>query len=104
MERFSGRALVDGRWPLIGEDREWKRESWPFPALARRDVISGKFQMIRYDDQDPSKVVGENPCSHEEGIALPRDGLAGDGAVEIVLTALINGEPVAGYAPSKGHQ
>ncbi|WP_035060102.1 immunity 26/phosphotriesterase HocA family protein [Andreprevotia chitinilytica] len=98
MKMFSGLGFKNGTWLIIGVDDMWVRENWPMPAFARQDAVSGAFQKIRYDDHDPRKTLYESPCSRDEALKLPRDGLSGYGAVELVLTALINGEPVYGHS------
>jgi hypothetical protein len=102
-ERFSGRALQSGAWPIIGIAQAWTREKWVFPPLVRRDAVSGEVLKVRYDDSDPSKILSEKPCTQQDAVGLPRDGLSGDGAVELLLTALINRQPVTGQPVSSLH-
>jgi hypothetical protein len=87
--RFGDLGLVRAMWPVIGRSRSWNATDWPLPAFARRDA-SGECYRVEYEPHDlagPSREieVGEDECNR-----LPRDALSGSGAVEKILTALLD--------------
>jgi hypothetical protein len=54
----------------------------------RRDPLGMKRPvLVRYDDDDPSKVLSEEPWKSD--IDLPSDGLAGYAFVEAKLSKLL---------------
>lgn len=57
------------------------------PAFVRKDELSGKAWKVQYSDSDPGKLDREEPAPYET--ALPRDALYGSGAVELVLTKML---------------
>jgi hypothetical protein len=58
------------------------------PDLVRRDVLSKKAWLVRYSDDDPNQIELEHPTDFES--QLGPDSLAGYGAVEIVLTKILD--------------
>jgi hypothetical protein len=84
--RFGDLYLINGRWRVVGRIEEWDRKSWPMPKFVRRDDIMRRALLIEYADDDPNRVVSEQPCDYAlEG--YERDAMLGAGAVEIVMTA-----------------
>ncbi len=61
------------------------------PAVLRTNPLNGTLSKVMYSEADIQKVIAETPASREDGSSLPRDGLFGAGAVEIVLTKAIEG-------------
>jgi hypothetical protein len=89
--RFGDGGLFEGAWPIIGPATIWVREHWPMPAVLRTNPLNGTLSKVMYSEADIQKVIAETPASREDGSSLPRDGLFGAGAVEIVLTKAIEG-------------
>lgn len=86
--RFGDLGLAKGLWPILGKLPEWNPAEWPMPNVVRRDLLGkAKPILVRYDDNDPSKIVSEESIEHD--IDLPFDGLAGHGFVEAKLTKLL---------------
>ena len=87
--RFGDLGLIKGLWPVIGALPEWNPAEWPMPNAVRRDLLGrAKPILVRYDDNDPSKIVGEEAIENDTD--LPADGLAGHGFVEAKLTKLLS--------------
>lgn len=89
--RFGDLSLLKGDWPIIGTHEHWDRSQWPMPAFVRSDELSKKAYRVIYSDNDPNLVESETPIpfgSTHEG----RDAVRGAGAVELVLTKLLETE------------
>ena len=87
VERFGDLGIIQHEWPIIGPTPNWNRDSWPVPHFVRKDPISGDLYVVEYSDslrESCSRMVPQS-----DAIALPQDGLAGYGAVEIQLTKLL---------------
>lgn len=87
---FGDLGLLEGLWPVIGQDPEWDRSHWPLPRFYRQSIISGQTWRVEYDDQltrlreiaiEPGAVKG-----------LVHDGMAGEEYVRIRLTMALTGE------------
>lgn len=76
-------------WPILGRLSDWDRDRWPLPDFCRRD-ISGKAYRVVYSDENLAGPQSEVEISDEECDKLPRDALSGAGAVERVLTHLLD--------------
>ena len=87
-ERFGDLGLIEGEWPIVGESITWDRSGWPLPDFVRADREEGWAWKVVYSDKDLSPV-SEEPCDISLADSLPRDSLAGSGAVELVLTHLL---------------
>lgn len=86
--RFGDLGLVKGLWPVVGRLPDWNPAQWPVPNAVRRDLLGkAKPILVRYDDNDPSKILSEEALEHD--IDLPAEGLAGYGFVEAKLTKLL---------------
>lgn len=86
--RFGDLGLVKGLWPVVGRLPDWNPAQWPVPNAVRRDLLGkAKPILVRYDDNDPSKILSEEAL--ENDIDLPAEGLAGHGFVEAKLTKLL---------------
>ena len=86
--RFGDLALAKGVWPVIGKLPDWDPAKWPMPDAVRRDPLGrAKPILIRYDNNDPSRVVREEALDNDNG--LPADGLAGYGFVEAKLSKIL---------------
>lgn len=82
--------LLDGRWKVLGESSDFRREEWPFPRFVRNEEIGRRSWVVEYAEDDPGRVVAEVPVEFGSS-TLERDSLYGAGAVEIVLTRLLGG-------------
>jgi Immunity protein 26 len=89
VERFGHLGLVHGTWPLLGCIDGWDRSAWPMPAFGRLEEFTGRALKVIYDDNHPNKFVRTEQVPPEMLAYLPKDGLSGAGAVEIVLTGLL---------------
>jgi hypothetical protein len=86
--RFGDLGLVKGLWPVVGRLPDWNPAQWPMPNAVRRDLLGkAKPILVRYDDNDPSKILSEEAL--ENDIDLPAEGLAGYGFVEAKLSKLL---------------
>ncbi|WP_309893697.1 Imm26 family immunity protein [Archangium sp.] len=85
VRQFGHLGLLERKWPVIGRLENWRMEDWPLSEFGRVDESLGKAWRVRYPD-DLSGLGEETPCSIEAAKALPCDALAGDGAIEILLT------------------
>lgn len=87
--QFGDLSLVDHTWPILGTARCWSRKHWPMPAFARTNPLNGRISMVKYSEDDIRHIISEEPANPSDAISMPRDGLYGAGAVEIVLTKLL---------------
>jgi hypothetical protein len=90
---FGDLHLIDGSWRILAPHGEWVRQRWPLPKFGRVDEPSGPAWIVEYADDDPSCTLRETRCNPDDARSLPEDGLAGAGAVEIVLTRLLRPLP-----------
>jgi hypothetical protein len=86
--RFGHLGLARGSWNHISSS-QLRRHEWPVPRFVRRDLLTGKTSTIIYGD-DPAEEISTEPSSAGDADRLPRDGLLGHGAVEIVLTKILS--------------
>ncbi|PJI44939.1 MAG: hypothetical protein CTR54_02920 [Rhizobium sp.] len=86
--RFGDLGLFKGLWPIVGKLPSWDPVRWPMLNAVRRDPL-GKTKpiLVRYDANDPSKILSEEVL--ERDIDLPPQGLAGHGFVEARLSKLL---------------
>jgi hypothetical protein len=85
---FGDLGLINGEWPVVGNVPNWDRAEWSMPDFVRRDDLSKKAWLVRYSDDDPNRIEAEYPTEFDS--KLGRDSLSGYGAVEIVLTKLLD--------------
>ena len=90
LSRFGDLNLLNGEWPIIGQEPHWVRERWPLPAFARIDEQEGKAWLSYYSDDDLAFVREEN-CSLQRAANYPRDRLSGASALELHLTRILTG-------------
>jgi hypothetical protein len=84
-EYFGDLGLIKSLWPIVGSVYNWDRAKWPMMNTVRRDPLGMlKPVLVRYADDDPSKIIAEEILSND--CDLPNDGLAGYGFVEDVLS------------------
>lgn len=80
-------GIVDGSWPLIGKISNWNRDLWPSPKFFREDPLRGKGFLIKYSDENPLFIESREP--YEGNRKYERDGVAGKGYIEGVLTDML---------------
>lgn len=90
---FGDLGIIKSRWPLIQSGKPFYREEWPVPLFHRvLPFPEGKAIIVEYR-QDYSGM--EAPIREtmteatEDVIKLPKDSMYGSGAVEIVLSKLL---------------
>ena len=86
--RFGDLSLLRKEWPIVFRFSNWKRQDWPMPYFVRRDDISKKAWRVQYDDNDVCQVISEKPEPFDS--PLERAAMYGSGAVELLLTKLLN--------------
>jgi hypothetical protein len=89
IRKFGHLGLRSGKWPIVGRTTDWDREAWPVPTFVRHEELTGRTYEVIYDEDDPNRVVREEPSTPEATRALPRDGLAGPGFLERQLAELL---------------
>jgi len=87
IERFGDLGIIEHEWPIIGPTPNWNRDAWPVPHFVRKGPILGDLYIVEYSDS--LQELCRKKASQSDAIALPKDGLAGYGAVEIQLTKLL---------------
>jgi hypothetical protein len=86
---FGDLGLLNGEWPILGQDLNWNRDVWPLPPFIRIDEIANEAWKVSYSDQ--LQVLAEEAIDPTLEKKFPRDRLSGYGAVEIRLTQLLEG-------------
>jgi hypothetical protein len=86
---FGDLGLIRGEWPILGTDPTWTHERWPMPGLLHRDDVTGKMSLRYYDEEKLGLFVREEPCDRALADSAPRDGLSGQGALEVRLDGLL---------------
>lgn len=89
VRRFGALSLTRGEWPIIGSSESWERRDWPMPQFGRLVERDGRAWRVEYPDDDPNATPRESRINVELYERLPRDGMLGAGAVEILLTKAI---------------
>jgi hypothetical protein len=79
--------LMEGRWSVVAEVPNWRKETWPVPLLRRREPLSGRVYLVRYDDE--LHAVDECQVEHDAG-NYPEDVVWGARAAEAKLRHLLN--------------
>ncbi len=88
--RIGDLGLINGEWPILGDLLHWDKQTWSMPSFARRDTLSRRAWRSVYSDSDPSKLEQEEPMPYDAD-DLERDALYGAGAVELMMTKLLDG-------------
>jgi hypothetical protein len=86
--RVGDLGLLEGSWPVLGRDPNWRRDEWKVPRFLRQSPLSRRAWCVRYSDDDPNLVDSESPTSFDAN--LERDALFGTGAAEIELTEILD--------------
>lgn len=91
--KFGDLGIIKGDWPLIMDGKPFRRDEWPVPKFHRVPPLPpGKAIIVEYpqDSSDMYRALHETTVPiTSEILSLPKDGLFGSGAVEIVLTQKI---------------
>jgi hypothetical protein len=86
--RVGDLGLIEGDWPIIGKYPHWRRAEWRMPPFVRTDDLSRKSWRIHYDDLDPNVQIRREPEAYGTTL-LEGDGVMGSGAVELVLSDIL---------------
>jgi hypothetical protein len=87
--RLGDLGLIRQTWTVLGPSPNWEPGIWPVPRFVRREEGSGRTFIVEYDQDDAIELVREALARPEDGRGLPKDGLYGSGAVEILLDHLL---------------
>jgi hypothetical protein len=90
--QFGDLGLVEWGWPIIWSTPEWERvrDRWSLNVFSHFDIMSGEPRLRIYDENDPDRLFAkEIPCSVEEALRYPEDGLAGSGFIEQRLRGVL---------------
>jgi len=80
-------AVANGRWPVLGNMVNFRREDWPVPMFIRRaDALKRAWQATYADD--PAKPEREVSVPYETQ-GLESDSLFGYGSTELLMTKLL---------------
>lgn len=80
-------AVANGRWPVIGNMLDFRREDWPVPMFIRRaDALKRAWQSTYADD--PARPEKEVSVPYETQ-GLESDSLFGYGSTELLMTKLL---------------
>jgi hypothetical protein len=88
VKMFSDLNLVNKNWPIISSIVAWNREHWPMPKFIRRSLLSKHAWLVTYADDDPNRIINEEPCDYGVN-GFQEDDLLGAGAVEAKLTDVL---------------
>ncbi len=80
--------LIEGRWPIIGDSPNWRRERWPSPFFLRKEDLGKVAWRVEYDDDNPNRVISERRVPYDS-TEYEGDGLYGAGAAEIVVSRML---------------
>jgi len=90
---FGDLGIIWGRWPLIPTTRPFRREEWPVPKFQSIDSLNpNKGWLVEYrQDADGWELpMRRIYCDVKDLAGLPKDGVYGSEAIEIVLTQLLS--------------
>jgi hypothetical protein len=87
--RFGHLGISQGKWPTLGRVDAWERDRWPMPLFGRYEELKGRSFKVRYDENNPNKMLDREQVLPGSSEQLPKETLLGAGAAEKVLTALL---------------
>lgn len=89
--KFGDLGIIEGHWPILGTLPGFRREEWPLPTFGfvMPKSPSGTAYLRIYDDTDPAILLEEQLVNAAVAERFPRDGTAGDKALEYKLTVAI---------------
>jgi len=88
--RFGDLGILNGSWRIIGTLNSWNRDLWFTSRFIRVDIVSNESFVVEYSEKNLSVELSCTLCDSSMREALPKDGLMGYGAVEIILTKLLD--------------
>ena len=86
--RTGDMALLNERWPMLGDSEHWDRDAWPMPAFIRRNESLQRAWRATYADADPAKLDREESVPFDTP-GLESDSLYGYGATELLMSKLL---------------
>jgi len=97
---FSDGGLIKGDWKIIGKIEPWTREEWPLPIFGTVLELINKGELRRYDEEtlDTSSELWTR-VSIDEALKYPKDGFAGHGFIEIVISKKLHNIPSSQVSP-----
>jgi hypothetical protein len=85
---FGDLGVIEGRWRVLGPPANWVPDEWPLPDFGRFAEFSGRHYRVSYNGDLRSRPT-EILSTADEIAALPKDGLAGAGFVELKLDRIL---------------
>lgn len=85
--KFGDLDLLRGKWKVVTALKNWDRQRWTIPPLARVDEVGGKAWLSTYDDN--FDCVEEREIQPSMVAEFPYDRMMGSGSVEIRLTKIL---------------
>ena len=86
--RTGDMALLNERWPMLGDSEHWNRDAWPMPSFIRRNESLQRAWRATYADADPAKLDREESVPFDTP-GLESDSLYGYGATELLMSKLL---------------
>ena len=86
--RTGDMALLNERWPMLGDSEHWQRDEWPMPSFIRRNESLQRAWRATYADADPAKLDREESVPFDTP-GLESDSLYGYGATELLMSKLL---------------
>ena len=86
--RTGDMALLNERWPMLGDSEHWNRDAWPMPSVIRRNESLQRAWRATYADADPAKLDREESVPFDTP-GLESDSLYGYGATELLMSKLL---------------
>jgi Immunity protein 26 len=87
--RFGALGLLNGEWTVLGATPDWNRDAWPLLPFINVDDESNRAVKVILSDQN-LEFISQEPCDARLAKDFPEDACYGYGAVEIVLTKLLD--------------
>jgi hypothetical protein len=82
-------GVRNGSWTLLPHSPHWSAAKWPLPRFVRQDALTGGKKLVAYDPTNLMREASIEVATDDQVAGLPRDGVYGYGAVEIVLTEML---------------
>jgi hypothetical protein len=87
---LSDKALLEGRWRIIGHICPWSPDKWPMPLFAHKPALEDNVIVLR-EYNEAFQFVKETRIDEKQAKNHPKDGFLSDWAVELLLTYIIEG-------------
>lgn len=94
--KCSALGFYQGKWRLLGNIQNWRREDWPVVNSFRYDHLLQRFYLVQLDENDPFEIASEAPIDIPSA-GLTSDSVFGSEAVEVHITKIarsLNSVPV----------